>query len=179
MPLTNVLIANRGEIALRVIRSCRAAGLRSIAIHSDLDRDAPHVKAADDAVRVGSYLDIDEVVAAARTTGADAIHPGYGFLSERAAFARAVEAAGIKLVGPSAAVMEQMGRKDAAREIAVKAGVPVVPAYAVDDPVDEMRFPVLVKAAAGGGGKGMRIVREAAAYDGTTGTPARTAISRA
>ncbi|NYD43869.1 acetyl/propionyl/methylcrotonyl-CoA carboxylase subunit alpha [Nocardioides panaciterrulae] len=158
--LESVLIANRGEIALRVIRACRALGVRSIAIHSDLDREAPHVRAADDAVRVESYLDIEAVVAAARVSGAAAIHPGYGFLSERAAFAQAVEDAGLVLVGPSARVMEQMGRKDAAREIAVKAGVPVVPSYALDDPVEDMRFPVLVKAAAGGGGKGMRVVRE-------------------
>ena len=122
-----MLVANRGEIALRVIHACRARGLRSVAIHTDLDATAPHVREADDAIRVGSYLDIDAVVAAARTTGADAIHPGYGFLSERAAFARAVEDAGLVLVGPSAQVMEQMGRKDAAREIAVAAGVPVVP----------------------------------------------------
>ena len=99
-PLRTVLVANRGEIALRVIHACRARGLRSVAIHTDLDATAPHVREADDAIRVESYLDIDAVVAAARTTGADAIHPGYGFLSERAAFARAVEDAGLVLVGP-------------------------------------------------------------------------------
>jgi 3-methylcrotonyl-CoA carboxylase alpha subunit/acetyl-CoA/propionyl-CoA carboxylase biotin carboxyl carrier protein len=159
--MKTLLIANRGEIALRVMWTARRLGIRTVAIHTDLDVAAPHVRAADEVVRVESYLDIDAVVAAAQASGADAIHPGYGFLSERAAFARAVEAAGIKLVGPSSAVMEQMGRKDAAREIAVKAGVPVVPSYSLDDPTDEMRFPVLVKAAAGGGGKGMRVVREA------------------
>ncbi len=127
MRVHTVLIANRGEIALRVMRGCRTLGLRSVAIHTDLDATAPHVREADAAVRVTSYLDIDAVVAAARQVGADAIHPGYGFLSERAEFARAVEAAGIKLVGPSADVMDRMGRKDAAREIAVAAGVPVVP----------------------------------------------------
>jgi acetyl-CoA/propionyl-CoA carboxylase biotin carboxyl carrier protein len=169
--LTSVLIANRGEIALRVIRACRAAGLRSIAIHTDLDLQAPHVREADDAVRVSSYLDIEAVVAAARASDADAIHPGYGFLSERAEFARAVEAAGIKLVGPSAAVMEQMGRKDAAREIAVAAGVPVVPRG------EDAGFPVLVKAAAGGGGKGMRIVRSAGEYDAAVAAAKREAAS--
>ena len=102
-------------------------GIRTVALFTDLDADAPHVRAADDAVRVESYLDIDAVVGAARASGADAVHPGYGFLSERAAFARALEAAGIKLVGPSADVMDRMGRKDAAREIAIAAGVPVVP----------------------------------------------------
>jgi acetyl-CoA/propionyl-CoA carboxylase, biotin carboxylase, biotin carboxyl carrier protein len=154
-----VLIANRGEIALRVIRACRAAGLHSVAIHTDLDADAPHARDADDALRVESYLDVEAVVDAARRCGADAIHPGYGFLSEAPAFARAVEEAGIKLVGPSATVMEKMGRKDAAREIAGAAGVPVVPRG------EDAGFPVLVKAAAGGGGKGMRIVREQKDFD--------------
>ncbi|MGY2877010.1 acetyl-CoA/propionyl-CoA carboxylase, biotin carboxylase, biotin carboxyl carrier protein [Marmoricola sp. URHA0025 HA25] len=167
--LESVLIANRGEIALRVIRTCRAHGVRSIAIYTDLDVAAPHVRAADDAVRVESYLDIHGVVAAAVSTGAAAVHPGYGFLSERAEFVRAVEAAGIVFVGPPAEVMEQMGRKDAAREIAVAAGVPVVPSWPLEQvPTGSgtgMEFPVLVKAAAGGGGKGMRIVRSAAELD--------------
>ena len=180
-----VLIANRGEIALRVLAACRALGLRSVAIHTDLDANAPHVREADDAVRVPSYLDIDAVVAAARRTGADTIHPGYGFLSERAAFAQAVEDAGITLVGPSAKVMEQMGRKDAAREIAVAAGVPVVPsaelsgrsgALAPETP-DKSAFPVLVKAAAGGGGKGMRIVRDPADFDAAVASARREALS--
>ena len=175
--IETVLIANRGEIALRVIRGCRARGLRSIAIYTDLDRAAAHVREADDAVRVGSYLDIEAVVAAACAAGADAVHPGYGFLSERAAFARALEEAGITLVGPSAEVMDRMGRKDAAREIAVEAGVPVVPAYAVDTPTAEMSFPVMVKAAAGGGGKGMRIVREAAEFDAAVAAARREAAS--
>ena len=156
--LESVLIANRGEIALRVIRACRAHGVRTIAIFTETDAGAPHVRAADDAVRVESYLDIDAVVAAAVATGAAAVHPGYGFLSERAEFVRAVEAAGIVFVGPPADVMEQMGRKDAARKIAVAAGVPVVPSGDAST-VGDMSFPVLVKAAAGGGGKGMRIVR--------------------
>jgi len=163
-----LLIANRGEIAVRIIRTARAMDIRTIAICTDLDATAPHVRAADESVTVVSYLDIDEVVDAARRSGADAIHPGYGFLSERAAFARAVEEAGLVLVGPSADVMDQMGRKDAAREIAVAAGVPVVPSWPLDQasgaadlPADA--YPVLVKAAAGGGGKGMRIVRDAGA----------------
>jgi acetyl-CoA/propionyl-CoA/long-chain acyl-CoA carboxylase, biotin carboxylase, biotin carboxyl carrier protein len=170
--LHTILVANRGEIALRVMRSCRALGLRTVALHTDLDAAAPHVRAADDAVRVDSYLDVDAVVSAARSTGADAVHPGYGFLSERAELASALEAAGIKLVGPSAAVMEKMGRKDKAREIAVVAGVPVVPSAALSGdgvgagttPPDGSAFPLLVKAAAGGGGKGMRIVRTPGEY---------------
>jgi len=157
--MNTVLIANRGEIALRVLRSASALGWRTVAIHTDLDRSALHVRAADAAVRVESYLDIDAVVAAAVSSGAGFIHPGYGFLSERAAFAQACQDAGIKLVGPSAEVMEQMGRKDRAREIAVAAGVPVVPSYSLDTPAADLAFPVLVKAAAGGGGKGMRVVR--------------------
>ena len=157
--ITSVLVANRGEIAVRVLRTCRRLGIRGVAIFSDTDASAPHVRAADHAIRVADYLDIEGIVSAALAAGVAAIHPGYGFLSERAAFARAVEDAGLVLVGPSSRVMEQMGRKDAARGIAVRAGVPVVPAYDLDTPAAEMIFPVLVKAAAGGGGKGMRIVR--------------------
>ncbi|MGH3362091.1 MAG: biotin carboxylase N-terminal domain-containing protein [Nocardioides sp.] len=157
-----VLIANRGEIAVRVARTCRRLGIPTMAIYTDLDTDAPHVRAADEACAVPSYLDIEAVVERARQFGCTHVHPGYGFLSERAAFATALEAAGITLIGPSAAVMEQMGRKDAAREIAIAAGVPVVPQ---GEPTDGAAYPVLVKAAAGGGGKGMRIVRSAGEYD--------------
>ncbi|HET8560301.1 MAG TPA: biotin carboxylase N-terminal domain-containing protein [Marmoricola sp.] len=163
--MQTLLIANRGEIALRVIRTARRLGIRTVAVFTDLDLHAPHVHAADRAVPVSSYLDVEAVVAAARAAGADAIHPGYGFLSERAVFARAVADAGLTLVGPSADVMDAMGRKDAAREIALRAGVPVVPSYSLDTPVEELDLPVLVKAAAGGGGKGMRVVRGADEYD--------------
>ena len=170
-----VLVANRGEIAIRVLRASRAAGLRTVAVYSDADREAPHVRAADTAVRIGpapaseSYLCIPALLEAARRAGADAVHPGYGFLSERAEFARAVTDAGLVFIGPSADVIDLMGRKDAAREVAVRAGVPVVPELGGDidsgkswaavatDP--RMSYPLLVKAAAGGGGKGMRIVR--------------------
>ena len=162
--MKTLLIANRGEIALRVIHTARALGIRTVAIHNDLDQRAPHVRAADHAVRVSGYLDIEAVVEAALASRAEAIHPGYGFLSERAAFARAVEGAGLSLVGPSSEVMDAMGRKDAAREIAIAAGVPVVPSFSIDDDPNTMSFPVLVKAAAGGGGKGMRIVRSAGEY---------------
>ncbi|WP_148616075.1 acetyl/propionyl/methylcrotonyl-CoA carboxylase subunit alpha [Nocardioides rubriscoriae] len=169
--MRTLLIANRGEIALRVMRTASRLGLRTVAVFTDLDATAPHVRAADTAVRVPSYLDIDAVVAAAVSSGADAVHPGYGFLSERSAFAAALEAAGVTLVGPSAVVMDQMGRKDAAREIAVAAGVPVVPTG------DDAPFPVLVKAAAGGGGKGMRIVRSAAEMDEAVAAAKREALS--
>jgi acetyl/propionyl-CoA carboxylase alpha subunit len=169
--ITKILIANRGEIALRVIRTARAMGIRTVAVYSDADRNAAHVTAADEAVRLGadatdssapgaSYLNIGAILEAAKETGADAVHPGYGFLSERAEFAQACEEAGLVFIGPPHGVIEAMGRKDHARTIAQAADVPVLPAYQPDDP--EMQFPVLVKAAAGGGGKGMRIVRNAA-----------------
>ncbi|WP_246336201.1 acetyl/propionyl/methylcrotonyl-CoA carboxylase subunit alpha [Flexivirga oryzae] len=161
LSIRSVLVANRGEIALRVFRTAHRLGLRTVALYTDLDVAAPHVRAADVAVRVPNYLDIDAVVAAAVETGADVVHPGYGFLSERSAFAAALQEAGIALAGPSADVMELMGRKDAAREVAVAAGVPVVPSYSFDDDPETFAYPILVKAAAGGGGKGMRVVRSA------------------
>jgi acetyl-CoA/propionyl-CoA carboxylase, biotin carboxylase, biotin carboxyl carrier protein len=169
-----VLVANRAEIALRVIRGVAAAGLRSVAVYSDADRDAPHVHAADTAVRIGpasaadSYLSIPALLDAAKRSQADAVHPGYGFLSERAEFARAVTEAGLVFIGPPAEVIAAMGRKDEAREVAVDAGVPVLPAVRLDsaapdsalgDIGHQIGFPLLVKAASGGGGKGMRVVR--------------------
>lgn len=175
--MNTLLIANRGEIALRVMRTAQRLGWGTVAIHTDLDADAPHVRAADDAVRVESYLDIDAVVAAASESGAGFVHPGYGFLSERAPFARALAEAGITLVGPSAEVMDAMGRKDAAREVAVAAGVPVVPSYSLEDEPATFSYPVLVKAAAGGGGKGMRVVRSAAELPEARAAAAREAAS--
>jgi acetyl/propionyl-CoA carboxylase alpha subunit len=197
-----VLVANRGEIAVRVIRSARAAGLRTVAVYSDADRQAPHVRAADVAVRIGptpaneSYLDIEAILDAARRTGADAVHPGYGFLSERAAFARAVTDAGLVFIGPPADVMDQMGRKDVAREIAMAAGVPVVPSAelrppgaelsgpqsvladpASDNSAPEVGFPLLVKAAAGGGGKGIRVVRGPGDLEAAVASARREALS--
>ena len=181
-----VLVANRGEIALRVMRACRTAGLRSVAVFSDADHDAPHVRAADAAVRIGpapaaeSYLNIDALLEAAARTGAGAVHPGYGFLSERAEFAAAVEAAGLIFVGPPASVIEAMGRKDRARDIAVRAGVPVVPAGSGGDLAAiaaEVGFPLLAKAAAGGGGKGMRVVGSAAALDDAVAAARREAMA--
>jgi len=170
-PITTVLVANRGEIARRVFRTCRDLGLRTVAVHTDDDAGTPHVRDADVAVRVDSYLDAGQVLAAAREAGADAVHPGYGFLSENAAFARAVVDAGLVWVGPPPEAMEAMARKDHAREIAVAAGVPVVPRG------EDAGFPVLVKAAAGGGGKGMRVVRSAAELDEARAAAAREAAS--
>jgi acetyl-CoA carboxylase biotin carboxylase subunit len=179
--IRRVLIANRGEIAIRIIRACRESGLESVAVYSDADAEAPHVLEADDAVRIGpaapakSYLSIPSLIDAARGSRADALHPGYGFLSENASFARACDQAGIVFVGPPADVIERMGSKIAARELMVAAGVPVVPGMTPADQSDrgilaaarEVGFPVLVKASAGGGGKGMRtLTADAEAADG-------------
>jgi acetyl-CoA carboxylase biotin carboxylase subunit len=177
MSLRRVLIANRGEIAIRIIRACRESGIESVAVYSDADADAPHIYAADLRVRIGpaapaeSYLSISAVVGAARETGADAVHPGYGFLSENASFARACEEAGLVFVGPPASVIERMGSKIAARELMQAAGVPVVPGMTPGDQSDDsvlaaaraVGYPALVKASAGGGGKGMRVLGDPAA----------------
>jgi 3-methylcrotonyl-CoA carboxylase alpha subunit len=171
-----LLIANRGEIAVRVIRTARAMGLHTVAVYSEADRDAMHVAAADEAVLLGparardSYLNIERVIDAARKSGAEAVHPGYGFLSENAEFAQACLDAGLVFVGPTAAMMTAMGSKSGSKFLMEQAGVPLVPGYhgeAQDDATlakaaDKIGFPVLVKASAGGGGRGMRIVRSAA-----------------
>ncbi|MDE2664002.1 MAG: acetyl-CoA carboxylase biotin carboxylase subunit [Gemmatimonadota bacterium] len=183
-----VLIANRGEIAVRVIRACHEEGLGTVAVYSDADRQAPHVLLAGEAVRIGgaaaveSYLSIDRLVAAAEETGAGAVHPGYGFLAENADFARAVEAAGLVHVGPPAEAIEIMGDKTRARARMVEAGVPVIPG---SDPLASARdavreagrigFPVLLKAAAGGGGKGMHVVSDAEEIAGAFGRATREA----
>jgi acetyl/propionyl-CoA carboxylase alpha subunit len=168
--IRRVLIANRGEIAIRVARACRELGITSVAVYSDADRAAPHLEAADVAIHIGpsapaaSYLNVDAILAAARSAGADAVHPGYGFLSENAGFARAVEAAGMVWIGPPPATQEALGNKLAARRSASEAGVPVVPGLLValdDDSAADLEgigLPVMLKAAAGGGGRGMRRV---------------------
>jgi 3-methylcrotonyl-CoA carboxylase alpha subunit len=170
-----LLIANRGEIACRVIRTAKAMGLRTVAVYSEADRDAMHVAMADEAVLLGparardSYLNIDRVIAAARQSGAEAVHPGYGFLSESAEFAQACADAGLVFVGPTADMIRAMGSKSGSKMLMEKAGVPLVPGYhgeAQDEATltksaDKIGFPVLVKASAGGGGRGMRIVRSA------------------
>jgi len=171
-PFDKVLIANRGEIAVRVARGLRDLGVSQIAVYSEADRAAPHVRACDEAYAIGpasateSYLDHQRVIEAARGCGAQAIHPGYGFLSESPEFARAVNAAGITWIGPPPEAMERVGDKLAARALAAEAGVPTVPGSPLLDDDDSARaeaerigFPLLVKASAGGGGKGMRVVR--------------------
>ena len=166
-----ILIANRGEIACRVIRTCRRLGIETVAVHSEADVDAPHVRLADEAVAIGpppaaeSYLRIEAIVDAARRTGAQAVHPGYGFLSENPVFAETLEAAGIVFIGPPANAIRLMGDKLEAKRLAAAAGVSIVPGHAeaVREPGLAARiaagigYPVMVKAAAGGGGKGMRI----------------------
>jgi acetyl-CoA carboxylase biotin carboxylase subunit len=168
--LRRVLIANRGEIAIRIARACREAGVETVAVYSDADAGAPHTLATDQAVRIGpaapseSYLNIAAIINAAKATDADAIHPGYGFLSERAAFAAAAEDAGLTFIGPTADTITRMGSKISARELMEAAGVPVVPGMTPADQSDggilaavaSIGYPALVKASAGGGGKGMR-----------------------
>ncbi|MBK7538263.1 MAG: acetyl-CoA carboxylase biotin carboxylase subunit [Myxococcales bacterium] len=186
--IRRVLVANRGEIAVRVMRSCKERGLETVAVYSDVDRLAPHVQLADFAVGIGpapareSYLRIDKILEAARITGADSVHPGYGFLSENEEFAEACAAAGLTFIGPPTEAIRKMGQKTLARQTVSAAGAPVVPGdngpegagFATSDDAllaaDRIGFPVLIKAAAGGGGKGMRLVASRAdlpaAFDG-------------
>ncbi len=174
-----ILVANRGEIAVRVMRACREMGIRSVAVYSEADRKSLHVRYADEAVAIGpapsteSYLRIDRVIEAARSTAAEAVHPGYGFLAENPAFARACAEARLVFIGPSPHAMELMGSKAASRHALIRAGLPVVPGTdAVIEDIKEVRgiakkigFPVMLKASAGGGGKGLRMVRSAAELD--------------
>jgi geranyl-CoA carboxylase alpha subunit len=186
---SSLLIANRGEIACRILRAARADGLRAIAVYSDADANAPHVRLADVAVRLGaaplSYLSIPALIEAARATGAEAVHPGYGFLAENAEFAQAVLAAGLAFVGPPPAAIRAMGGKSAAKARMAAAGVPVAPGYHGEDQsfdrfaaeAERVGYPVMVKASAGGGGRGLRIVREGGALRGALETARAEAAS--
>ncbi|WP_165666741.1 acetyl/propionyl/methylcrotonyl-CoA carboxylase subunit alpha [Metapseudomonas otitidis] len=174
--ITTLLIANRGEIACRVMRTAKALGIRTVAVHSEIDRNARHAREADMAINLGgakpaeSYLRVDALIAAAQASGAQAIHPGYGFLSENAGFARAIEAAGLVFLGPPASAIDAMGSKSAAKALMEEAGVPLVPGYHGEDQAletfrtaaERIGYPVLLKAAAGGGGKGMKLVEREA-----------------
>jgi propionyl-CoA carboxylase alpha chain len=172
-----LLVANRGEIARRVIRSAHDMGIRCVAVYVDADSDAPYVGEADEAVRIEtSYLDADAILAAAKATGAGAVHPGYGFLSENAGFARGVSAAGMAWVGPSPEAIEEMGDKIAAKALAEKAQVPTLPGSTDETGAEGVGFPLLVKAAAGGGGKGMRIVTSADGLDEALAAAKREAL---
>jgi len=177
-PFFKVLIANRGEIALRIMRTARRLGYGVVAVYSDADCDALHVREADSAVRIGeapparSYLNIEAIIAAAKASGADAVHPGYGFLAENEAFAQACRDAGLVFIGPSPEAMKAMGNKAGAKAIMRDAGVPCVPGYQGENQSDatmlaeagRLGFPVMIKAVAGGGGRGMRLVIDAAAF---------------
>ncbi|MFI4951174.1 MAG: biotin carboxylase N-terminal domain-containing protein, partial [Caulobacterales bacterium] len=185
----SVLVANRGEIARRVFATARRMGLETIAVYSEADAGAPHVAEADRAVLIGpapareSYLVPEKIIAAARETGAEAIHPGYGFLSENAEFADAVTAAGLVWIGPPSAAIRAMGLKDAAKALMQKAGVPVTPGYLGEDQAEaplareagRFGYPVLIKAVAGGGGKGMRRVDRAEDFAAALGAARREA----
>ena len=188
-PIRTLLVANRGEVARRVFRTCRELGVRTVAVYTPPDADAPFVAEADAAVAldgVRGYLDIDQILAAAAATGADAVHPGWGFLAENAGFARACAAAGLIWVGPPPEAMESMGSKIEARRLMDAAGVPVVPGATLDDPADQpavvaagekVGFPLLVKASAGGGGKGMRLATSAAELPAAVADAAREAAA--
>src|ERR1043165_4009267 len=176
LPMQKILVANRGEIALRVMRTAREMGIKTVAVFSEADRNMPFVRYADEAYCIGpapssqSYLRADKIIEVAKKTGADAIHPGYGFLSENASFSKAVADAGLIFIGPSAYSIEMMGSKIAAKQAAKKFNVPMVPG--TEDPVKNAEeakaiakktgYPILVKASAGGGGKGMRVVNNEA-----------------
>jgi acetyl-CoA carboxylase biotin carboxylase subunit len=189
--IRKALVANRGEIACRVMRACRSLGIATVAVFSDADASARHVREADEAVHIGasvasaSYLAIPAIIAVAKRTGADAVHPGYGFLAENADFAAACDAAGLTFIGPSADVIRRMGSKREAKRLASGAGVPVVPGYEGDDTSDvrliaaarEIGYPVMVKASAGGGGKGMRIVARASELPDALASARREALS--
>ncbi len=182
--LKKILIANRGEIACRVMKTAKRLGLKTVAVYSDADANALHVQLADEAYHIGpapskdSYLVADKILEVAKLSGADCVHPGYGFLSENNTFAEALEAAGIAFIGPLASSIEAMGSKTRAKEIMAQASVPLVPGYYGEKQdsdflaaeAEKIGYPVLIKAAFGGGGKGMRVVRESkefmAALDG-------------
>lgn len=189
--LTSILVANRGEIACRVMRTAKALGLTTVAVHSATDRDARHCREADLCVDLGgskaadSYLKIDKIIAAAKASGAQAIHPGYGFLSENAGFARAIEAAGLIFLGPPASAIDAMGSKSAAKALMEVAGVPLVPGYHGEDQdletfrlaAERIGYPVLLKATAGGGGKGMKVVEDVSQLAEALASAQREALS--
>src|SRR5262245_31423142 len=161
MPIRRLLVANRGEIALRIFGTCRRLGIDTVAVAAADDRGSLHARSADALVEIASYLDAAEIVRAAREAGADAVHPGYGFLAESDALAEAVEAAGLTWVGPPSGVLRRAGDKLEAKRVAAAAGVPTLPSGSAGD----VGLPLVVKAAAGGGGRGMRIVRDVAELD--------------
>lgn len=189
--LTTLLIANRGEIACRIMRTAKTMGLTTVAVHSAIDRDARHSREADIRVDLGgskaaeSYLAIDQLIDAANASGAQAIHPGYGFLSENADFARTIEEAGLIFLGPPASAIDPMGSKSAAKSLMDQAGVPLVPGYHGDaqdietfrSAAERIGYPVLLKATAGGGGKGMKVVEHSGELAEALASAQREALS--
>jgi 3-methylcrotonyl-CoA carboxylase alpha subunit len=184
MAIAKILVANRGEIAVRIFRTAKSLGLRTVAVFSDADSNAIHTQLADEAVHIGgsapceSYLDGDKILEAARQTGADAIHPGYGFLSERAEFSEACADAGITFIGPSASAMRRLGAKIDAKQLAVENRVPITPGYfqtgasdfQLHEAAKDIGFPIMLKASAGGGGRGMRVVRSSGEFESELAT---------
>ena len=191
MPISKILIANRGEIAVRIINTCRHLNIKTVAIFSTADRYAKHVKMADESYFIGttdladSYLNIEKIIKLAKQCGADAVHPGYGFLSERASFAEALSAAGIVFIGAPAEALRLMGSKSAAKQTMLKANVPCVPGYQDEDQSEavlqqaaaQIGYPVLIKAVAGGGGKGMKIVHQDKDFIGQLSSAKREAMN--
>ena len=189
--IQKVLVANRGEIARRIFRTCHGLGIATVAVFSDADASLPHCQEADEAVRIGeppsasSYLNMEAIVAAALSTGADAVHPGYGFLSENAKFAEAVIEAGLTWIGPPPRVIASLGDKAEARHSAKALGVPIVPGFDEDGATDaqlesaaiDVGFPLMIKAVAGGGGRGMRRVDDLADFAGALASARREALS--
>ena len=190
MTISKILIANRGEIALRVLRACKELGIATVAVHSTADADAMHVRLADESVCIGpppsrdSYLNIHQIVAACEITGADAVHPGYGFLSENAKFADILDAHGITFIGPTAEHIRLMGDKITAKKTAVELGIPVVPGSAGEvlpenalEIARQIGFPVLIKATAGGGGRGMKVAKTEAELEEAVSTARSEALA--
>ena len=189
--MKKILIANRGEIALRVLRTCRDMGIKSVTLYTDEESELPHAKSGDECVNLGSgplsdtYLNIDKIVKICKELKVDGVHPGYGFLSERAAFAKALGKAGVKLIGPPVSAMEAMGDKQTSKVMMEKAGIPLIPGYHGDNQADDflkkeskkIGYPVLIKASAGGGGKGMRIVESEADFQSALDSAKREAMN--
>ena len=179
MKFNSILVANRGEIASRIIKTSQKLGLKSIAVYVDADKDAPFVKQADEAIKIsdGGYLDIDAIINAAKISKAEAIHPGYGFLSENALFAKKIQKEKLIWIGPGSEIISKMGDKLEAKELAIQSGIPTLPKTSDPKKINKIGFPLLIKAAAGGGGKGMRVVYSKTEFKDALAAAQREALS--